>query len=475
MPDMMFQALDPTGLGETAEQVRAMVQAAKSEIEAELDELSYAQPDGIYPDMTVGAVIGADETAQWAERESTGTGSATVRCVQGAAVAWGQLVKIANRTATSKGITYTAQDGKATFSAPNGAEGQETFYTDTNNRYTPIAGHKYIAYGTSPDGKVRLSHENMGVLPYNQVFTTAATTSGQINFSVLSTFTGTYECYPQLFDLTAMFGAGNEPTTVAEFEAMFPAAYYPYSAPTLKPVQIAGIQSTDADGDALDAVEWGEYELWGITTASLAEIRDELTANALNRRIGTIDLGECNYTVFSGGGEHAFYTDDVPKAMGNTNISCVEYQVSSNYSSLQNMQVAGRNNQTRLYIRNDNCSTTAEMKSAAQGVLLAYELATPTTTPISPALPMTYRVQQGGTESVIVPEGEIGAAPILTIADPVNMSTELALIWAAIEALQASRGSTLANVRNDLEVASPDEVEAPTMDESQITERKSDN
>lgn len=35
-----------------------------------------------------------------------------------------------------------------------------------------------------------------------------------------------------LFDLTAMFGAGNEPTA-EEFRAMFPADYYPYSEQTL--------------------------------------------------------------------------------------------------------------------------------------------------------------------------------------------------------------------------------------------------
>ena len=33
-----------------------------------------------------------------------------------------------------------------------------------------------------------------------------------------------------IFDLTLMFGAGNEPSTVVEFEKMFPADYYPYNA-----------------------------------------------------------------------------------------------------------------------------------------------------------------------------------------------------------------------------------------------------
>lgn len=34
-----------------------------------------------------------------------------------------------------------------------------------------------------------------------------------------------------LFDLTVLFGAGNEPTTVEDFKAMFPASYYPYALP----------------------------------------------------------------------------------------------------------------------------------------------------------------------------------------------------------------------------------------------------
>ena len=34
---------------------------------------------------------------------------------------------------------------------------------------------------------------------------------------------------PQLFDLTEMYGAGNEPTTVAEFKQKFPDELYPYS------------------------------------------------------------------------------------------------------------------------------------------------------------------------------------------------------------------------------------------------------
>lgn len=41
---------------------------------------------------------------------------------------------------------------------------------------------------------------------------------------------GTYKFTLQLFDLTLMFGSGNEPSTVEEFEKIFSADYYPYNA-----------------------------------------------------------------------------------------------------------------------------------------------------------------------------------------------------------------------------------------------------
>ena len=49
---------------------------------------------------------------------------------------------------------------------------------------------------------------------------------------------------PQLFDLTQMFGAGNEPATVAQFRAMFPDDYYPYNAGELKSIAPTSVESS---------------------------------------------------------------------------------------------------------------------------------------------------------------------------------------------------------------------------------------
>ena len=335
MPDIMFQALDLTGLGETAEQVRAMVQEAKSEIEAELDSLDYAQPDGIYPDMTVGAVIGPDTTAQWSTRESTGTGIATVRSVQGAA---------------------EVQNGE------------------------------------------------------------------------------------------------------------------------LVPVQIAGIQSTDANGDALDSVEWPTFTLRGA-----GAIGDMLYSDHVETRVGVVDLGALTWikgNALTDETGNVFYAvlktapvvlRDIPL------VQCAELTpvaYSNPYEAITKGDVFVSGD--FVVVGGDSALNASQFKTSMDGILLWYQLFTSTTTPVDPTLPMTYHTEQGGAESIIVPEVQISAAPILTIADPVNMSTELALIWTAIEALQGGRGTTLANVRNDLDVSSPDEKEAPTMDERQITERESD-
>ena len=68
----------------------------------------------------------------------------------------------------------------------------------------------------------------------------------------------------KLIDLTLMFGAGNEPSTVEEFEAMFPEAYYPYNAGTLKSndaeaLETGGFNEIDTASGELSSQYFGHY------------------------------------------------------------------------------------------------------------------------------------------------------------------------------------------------------------------------
>ena len=101
-------------------------------------------------------------------------------------------------------------------------------------------------------------------------------------------------------------------------------------------------------------------------------------------------------------------------------IQCVAYATETATNAYLGNVGIGLSSDKRVYVYDTNYNqrdSAAAFKAAMSGVMLYYELAEPTTTPISPAHPMTYRVQAGGSESIIVPDGEVSAAPLLTVAE----------------------------------------------------------
>ena len=462
----MLQYLDPDGLDETVLNIGQI----KTSLEEEMQDLPYARPDGIYPDMTVGAVIGADDTAQWAQRVTAGSGAATVRSVQGAAVVWNQLVKIVAGQQTTSGVTITKRaDGTVTIS---GAAASNVYFHLAGASYVPplVTGNKYLVRGPQQGSGVAIHIPgNTGFNnAYDGQFITAisiGTAASNIYVLVTAGFDGELTFKPQIFDLTVLYGSGNEPTTVTEFEAMYPASYYPYSAPTLKPVQIAGISSTDAQGGELDSVEWPTFTLRGAGT-----IGDMLYADHVETRVGVVDLGSLTWTYNS---ELDVFAGDIgtiaPAAKVEFNGTCLEYPFVGSYRNRVDKSSFFIYN---VYVGIQDTSFNSDAnacKAAMSGVLLFYELATPTTTTISPALPMTYRVQHGGSESIIVPDGEVSAAPVLTVAEPVNAGDEFARIWEAIQSLGYTRNAAqLSRPVSLTDTVSVDETQKDTAEIAEI-------
>jgi hypothetical protein len=124
----------------------------------------------------------------------------------------------------------------------------------------------------------------------------------------------------QLFDLTLMFGAGNEPSTVEEFEAMFPEPYYAYDAGRLLSFNPAGLKTV---GFNLWDEEWENAYLSGGRYVPAPDSRNIASKNfirvAPNTRYyirlplnGKVELydAEKNYIgdLFSWGGSQSFTT-----------------------------------------------------------------------------------------------------------------------------------------------------------------------
>lgn len=132
-------------------------------------------------------------------------------------------------------ITKNIEAGTITF---NGTSTNNFWYHvhdyGSELRYTNlIKGYKYYISGMPVnDLGVAFQLTSLFKLQGEQIFTAPTTSNGAGPFDIyvpkgvtLTDFVVT----PQLFDLTEMFGAGNEPKTVAEFRQRFPNEYYPYS------------------------------------------------------------------------------------------------------------------------------------------------------------------------------------------------------------------------------------------------------
>lgn len=80
------------------------------------------------------------------------------------------------------------------------------------------------------------------------------------------------------FDLTAMFGAGNEPASVEEFRAIFNDAYYPYSSvPELRSVKTAAIRTVGFnlfDGSCARVIGGMSYIVSNYTSAYYSETKN---------------------------------------------------------------------------------------------------------------------------------------------------------------------------------------------------------
>ena len=97
------------------------------------------------------------------------------------------------------------------------------------------------------------------VLIYNQTqYETSLGKSTGISGLTAGTVFNNVKIKIQIFDLTLMFGAGNEPTSVEEFEAMFPNDYYQYNAGE---IVSAGVESIVKQGknlfDYTDKIYYG--------------------------------------------------------------------------------------------------------------------------------------------------------------------------------------------------------------------------
>lgn len=204
---------------------------------------------------------------------------------------------------------------------------------------------------------------------------------------------------PEFFNLTKMFGAGNEPTSVEEFEKMFPADYYPYAVGEIVSAGTEEVVVGDTAHPIPEAIRNLPGYGWSAGTArNYVDYENKKYVQCVN----SVDLGTKNWRMYKDGDYTPFfYLNAVSDIRGGTsNFLCPKYQyvkigVTDSASGLYVLE------NTTVRVRDTAYTDAATFKQAMQGVILYYELANPIITDISTLIPDDFlrnvEVESGGS------------------------------------------------------------------------------
>lgn len=179
-----------------------------------------------------------DSSSAYVKTIPTGGRLMSIKSIGGKNLVFNQIVNLNNfrPNYTVNGVTFTKLDnGK--FVANGTATGGDAYFSDS---FIPIKGHVYLEKSCPKGGSAETYRSYItgsGVVMdtnYGSGVIAPINVDSRVYIVPLMVKSGTtvdnLVVYPQMYDLTLMFGSGNEPSTVEEFEAIFPNDYYPYNA-----------------------------------------------------------------------------------------------------------------------------------------------------------------------------------------------------------------------------------------------------
>ena len=354
-----------------------------------------------------------DTDTAYTKTVPTGAKLMSVKSVGGRSIVFNQLVKPVPTVVTQAGVKFTfSNDGIITLNGTATTTGSAVSVQSVKNQ----KGHKYLMIASPLSGVYGKDQLQFSSQSYGQDSTGHGTiitneSSNEKWYYTLYVYEGvTYDnvkLQPQIYDLTAMFGSGNEPTTVEEFEKIFPADYYPYNAGE---VVRTGVESV-AVGDTAYPIPEAIRNLPGYGwSAGTAKNYVDYENKRYVQCVQSVDLGTLSW-VAGVGGKVSFQTSQVTGQKLTKNYSVPPNIICSKYSTKTQNELWGHINVTGItadantdgYIDvNDTSYTDATaFKQAMQGVILYYELANPIITDISTLIPDDFlrniEVEAGGS------------------------------------------------------------------------------
>lgn len=340
-----------------------------------------------------------DSSTAYAKTIPTGGKLMSVKNIGGRSIMWNQLVKPVPTVVTQAGVKFTfSDDGIITLNGTATTTGNAVSVQSVKNQ----KGHKYLMIASPLSGVYGKDQLQFSSQSYGQDSTGHGTiitneSSNEKWYYTLYVYEGvTYDnvkLQPQIYDLTAMFGSGNEPTTVEEFEKIFPADYYPYNAGEVVRTGVTEVAVGDTAYPIPEAIKALPGYGWSAGTArNYVDYENKQYVQCVQ----SVDLGTLSW-VAGVGGKVSFQTSQVTGQKLTKNYSVPPNIICSKYSTKTQNELWGHINVTGItadantdgYIDvNDTSYTDATaFKQAMQGVMLYYELETPIVTDISSLIP----------------------------------------------------------------------------------------
>lgn len=347
-----------------------------------LIKLNKGQTYDILPEEGESAIRTAPSGAKYVSVDKVG----------GKSIVWNQQIDDSkSQLGTAVGVTLSRNENGRLFASGTVQKGNTRWLVV--GEASLIVGHKYLSRGFGQgipliveklDGNISISFNNDF-----EVKTLTGISKKYIYAKIDGGVTVNLEMVPVLIDLTQMFGAGNEPTA-EQFVTMFPSESYPYN-----PGEIISSRTETITAGA-ETITTGFPEL---KSAGTAHDVIDMDGGEIRRSVGVVDLGTLLWTYNS---EYKFMIANVDgKRGGVRNLIMSRYNLSPNEVWQQGTDgVYGGNNQNNIiYIKDLNYSDPAAFKVAMSGVMLHYELATPTTEPVTIPEPLQewIPVEPGGT------------------------------------------------------------------------------
>lgn len=423
---------------------KASIATQINNLRKKVDLKSFA--DGYYESMRVGTADNLTSKGDATEevimsRKAGGDnqiedGSASIKRIKGYSVVKNQIQRCYYGD-KKNGLTLSpGNNGKVIISGTVSIDFNDTelrLYSITGSKL--LANHKYLAINYFTDEAIRELYlykvvNNLRLFA-DGIFVANAdgNANSYISLKVTAGEQVNIELQPMLFDLTQMFGSGNEPATPEDFakrlgySSINDVPYIPYNEGEIVSSFAEGIKTTDTEGKVSER-KWSEtlkkYFPDGLKSAGSAY--DEITPTKAVKRIEMIPVAELAWeskTTYDG----VNFYECSRKCTGSAIVTGYNRATGSDvyYGKVTNAYgVLTEYNSLLISDPNYVDDLQGFLKNAkAKGLVLQDTLTTPEEYPYD-ELNLTEQVSEGGTEEAIITDGKTSTPLRADIVYPID-------------------------------------------------------